>query len=237
MNIHVFIDAENMPPKAALESYDFLKSEHNVYRCDVFGKWSTIPIVYKKYRSSKFRIQNSDFGKNSADLWMTVYIAKAIYEEREMELLAILSNDRDFAPIISLAVEKQKQVLLLVMESQYQGINNTLTKMNIDSNFVTLGKLKEEVKLIKIKTSQLPDSLKSYFRKFYSGNTIFVKNGDNFVEMPFIDGMRLEQFIHMMRTCNIWSKGIKGQRVKDEINRLSLKIELDSVWYQREEDL
>lgn len=234
MNIHIFIDAENMPPKAALESYDFLKAEHNVYRCDVVGKWMTIPRAYKAYLSRKFQIQNSDFGKNSADLWLTVMIARAIYEEPELELLAIFSNDRDFAPVINLAVEKKKQVLLLVMESQYKGIKDTLQKMRIDKNFFTLGILKEEAKFVSIKVSHLQPELRAYYMGRYREEHIFAKRDEQFIELPFINGMEVSQFTHLMRSCRVWPKSKKAAQ---SVGELSLKIENNRVWYQTEEEL
>lgn len=238
MNIHVFIDAENMPPKVALEAYDFLKSEHNVYQCDVIGKWNTLPLMYKNRRSKTFKIQNCDFGKNSADLWLTVGIARAIYEEPYLELIAICSNDRDFAPVISLAVENGKQVLLLVMESQYTGIDDTLTKMKINRDFVTLGLLKDEVPpFVRININQLPYRLRSFFYDNYMINAIFVKRGDQFVELPFVDGMRWNIFVHMMRHCSIWNKKVKTTVMLKELNNLGLKLIDNKVWYQTEEEM
>ena len=238
MNIHIFIDAENMPPRAALEAYDFLKLEHNVYQCDVIGKWNTLPFVYKNRRSKTFKIQNCDFGKNSADLWLTVSIAKAIYEEPDLELIAICSNDRDFAAVISLAVEKGKQVLLLVMESQYIGIDDTLTKMKINRDFVTLGLLKDELPpFVSISINQLPDSIRSFFSKHYMINAIFVKRGEQFVELPFVDGMSWNTFVYMMRHCSIWNKKQKSSVMAKELRDLGLKLINNKVWYQSEEEM
>lgn len=233
MNIHVFIDAENMPPNPVLESYDFLKLDHNVYSCDVVGKWGSL-LIYNDRKESGLHLQNSDYGKNSADLWITVLIAKAIYEEPELELVAIFSNDRDFAPIINLAVEKGKQVLLLVMESQYTGINNTLTRMKINRDFVTLGVLKDEHKLTKVKVSQLPVGLRSYYLGRYTDKNIFVKHGDQYIELPFINGMDLGQFTYLMRHYKIWTK---NQRASDNIKELCLKIWNNRVWYQSEAEM
>ena len=238
LNIHVFIDAENMPPRAALDAYDFLKSEHNVYKCDIIGKWNTLPFMYKNRRSKTFKIQNCDFGKNSADLWLTVSIAKAIYEEQNLELIAICSNDRDFAAVVNLAVEKGKQVLLLVMESQYTGIDDTLTKMGINRDFVTLGILKDEVPpFVSIEVDQLPIGLREYFNKFYIIKTIFVRRGEQFLELPFVDGMIWNMFVHMMRNYNIWDKKMKAAVSAKALKELGLKLVDNKVWYQSEEEM
>ena len=223
-----------MPPKPALESYDFLKSEHNVYKCDVVGKLESLAYAYKNRRNNKFFIRNANFGKNSADLWLTVLIARAIFEEPDLELLAIFSNDRDFAPIVSLAVEKKKQVLLLVMESQYKGIEATLSKMKIDRDFFTLGILKEEAKFISIKVNQLSPALRAYYLGRYKDEHIFAKRDDQFIELPFINGMEVSQFTYLMRSCRIWTKSKKATK---SVKELGLKINDNRVWYQSEEEI
>lgn len=234
MNIHVFIDAENVPPTPVIEAYDFLKNEHNVYRCDVVGKLVNLPAMYKKRQGKDFHIQNSDFGKNSADLWLTVEIIRAIFEEPQLELLAIFSNDRDFVPVIDFAVEKRKQVLLLVVESQYKAIYNTLRKMHINRNFVTLATLKVEPSFESIKVAELPVGNREYYRKRYQGKTIFAKRGKQFIELPFIDGMRLDQFTHLMRYYGIWNRKKKPHKA---VRELSLSLRDDCVWYQSEQEM
>ena len=237
MNIHVFIDAENMPPTPALATYDLLTTEHNVYCCDVVGKLNTLSTMYKSRQSRYFHLRNSDFGKNSADLWMTVYIARAIFEEPYLDLIAIFSNDRDFAAVVDLAVEKKKQVLIMVMESQVEAISKTLAMMKINRDFVTVGSIsdiKPEPEFISIKVHQLPKGEREYFKGRYKNKTIFVKRGEQFLELPFIDGMHLNQFVHIMRHYKIWNK---SQKLDKGVKNLSLKIANNRVWYQSEEEM
>ena len=234
MNIHVFIDAENVPPAKAIEAYELMKSEHNVYRCDVIAKEGSLSSLYRNRRSKKFRIQNCDYGKNSADLWLTVCIARAIYEEPNVELFAILSNDRDFVPVIKLAVEKKKQVLLLVMPGQYKGIKCILSKVNIDKNYFTLGMLDIEPELEKIKIDNMPKDLKDYYKNNHSGKTIFVKKGEKFLEMPFINGMHMNQFVRLMRYYEIWTKSTKAMT---KIPELGLSAKNNRVYYQTEDEM
>lgn len=234
LNIHIFIDAENVPTAKAIEAYELMNKEHNVYRCDVVAKESTLSAAYRKRSSKKFRIQNCDFGKNSADLWLTVCIAKALYEEPHIELFVIFSNDRDFVPIIKFAVEKKKQVLLLVVYSQYRFINDYLTKMKIDRDFLTVGTLDEEPALEVITVNQLPPSLRVYYRKRYKGNTVFAMRGEKFVELPFINGMGLGKFTQLMRYYKIWGKSAKAT---NRIHELSLSIRDNCVWYQSEDEI
>ena len=238
MNIHVFIDAENMPPAPVLEVYDLLTEEHNVYCCDVVSKLYTLPYVYRSRRSSYFHLRNSDFGKNSADLWLTVYIAKAIFEEPYLDLIAIFSSDRDFAAVVNLAVEKKKQVLLMVMEQSVEAINKTLSMMKINRDFVTVGAIrnqKEEPAFIKITVEQFPKAEKDYFKYRYTNETIFVKRGEEqILELPFINGIHLNQFIHIMRYYKVWNK---SKKLEKAIKELSLKIKDNRVWYQDEDEI
>lgn len=220
MKIHIFIDAENVPYTNALESYEVL-SESGDYVCDVVGKEETLPQAYLKRRSPTFRIHNCDYGKNSADLSMTVLIAKAVYEEPDTDILAIISNDRDFAPIIQLAVEKRKQVLLLGMAAQSKGLTELFERMGIDMNFVTLGIIDGESQSESIKVDDLPNGLYEYFRKHYKGSTIFVKRGEKLVEMPFVEGMPVNVFLDLMRRCKIWTR---AQKVEEEVGSLFLKV-------------
>ena len=234
MNIHIFIDAENVPVTKAIEAYEFMKEEHNVLFCDVVAKESTISPLYIKRRSKTFRIQNCDFGKNSADLWLTVCMARAIYEEPDTELFVIFSNDRDFIPVIKLAVENKRQVLLLVVYSQLKFIDEYLENVKIDRDFVTLSTLDLEPPIEIIKVAQLPKGLKEYYKKRYKGKTIFTMRGEKFVELPFIDGMNLGQFTQLMRHYKIWAKATKATK---KINELSLSIKDNCVWYQSEEEI
>ena len=220
MKIHIFIDAENIPANNALETYDVL-SESGSCQCDVVGKKDTLPQSYLKRQGKAFRIHNCDYGKNSADMYLTVCIAKAIYEEDDTDIYAIISNDRDFAPIIQLAVEKKKQVLLLGLEAQSKGLAHSLEQMNVDMEFLTLGTIDSEPPSELIKVEDLPSGLFEYYKKNYKGSTIFVKRGEQLIELPFIEGMHANQFIDLMRRFGIWTK---SQKIEDEIGALFMKI-------------
>ena len=112
MNIHIFIDAENVPMANAITTCNVLAEGNDVTRCDVVGKEDTLSPAYVKRQSKTFRIHNCDYGKNSADMYLTVLIAKAIYEERDTDIPAIVSNERDFAPVIA-AIAELRHVLVI----------------------------------------------------------------------------------------------------------------------------
>ncbi len=221
MKIHIFIDAENVPIANALMTCNVLADGNEVVRCDVVGKEDTLSPAYIKRRSKTFRTHNCNYGKNSADMSLTVLIAKAIYEERDTDILAIVSNDRDFAPVIQLAVEKRKQVLLLGTAAQSNAMEQSLKLMNIDMNYVTLGVIDGEMLSESIAVEDLPNGLREFFKKNHKGATIFVKRGDKLIELPFIDGMDKNIFLDLMRRCHIWTR---AQRIEDEIGALYLKI-------------
>ena len=221
MKIHIFIDAENVPIANALTTCNVLADGNEVVRSDVVGKEDTLSPAYVKRQSKTFRIHNCDYGKNSADMYLTVLIAKAIYEERDTDILAIVSNDRDFAPVIRLAVEKRKQVLLLSMAEQSKALEQSLKRMNIDMNYVTLGVIDGEMLSESIAVEDLPNGLREFFKKNHKGATIFAKRGEKLIELPFIDGMDKNIFLDLMRRCHIWTR---AQRIEDEIGALYLRI-------------
>ena len=110
--------------------------------------------------------------------------------------------------------------------------------MNINRDFVTLGLLKDEVPpFVRININQLPYRLRSFFYSNYMINAIFVKRGEQFVELPFVDGMRWNIFVHMMRHCSIWNKKVKTTVMLKELNNLGLKLIDNKVWYQTEEEM
>lgn len=221
MKIHIFIDAENVPIANALTTCNVLADGNEVVRCDVVGKEDTLSPAYIKRRSKTFRTHNCNYGKNSADMSLTVLIAKAIYEERDTDIFAIVSNDRDFAPVIQLAVEKRKQVLLLGTAEQSKALEQSLKLMNIDMNYVTLGVIDGEMLSESIAVADLPNGLRGYFQKNHKGATIFAKRGDKLIELPFIDGMDKNIFLDLMRRCHIWTR---AQKIEDEIGALYLRI-------------
>ena len=236
MDIHIFIDAENVPLAKAIDAYDLMCTEYNVVCCDVIAKEATLSPAYKNRKSETFRIQNCDFGKNSADTWLTVCIARAIFEEPYIDLLVIISSDKDFAPIIHLAVEKKRQILLLVEASQYYVMDEYLNRLDIDRDYCTLGTIEIEASIIKVKTAQLPMALKSYYLKRYRGRSILLQRGEQlFYELPFINGMNLGQFTQLMRHYKIWSKNQKA--TPKFMDGIGLSIKDNRVWYQTEEEL
>lgn len=233
MKIHVFIDSENVPVTNALESYDVLR-ENGSCVCDVVGKEETLPQTYLKRRSKKFRIQNCNYGKNSADMYLTVLIARAIYEERDTDILAIISNDRDFAPIIQLAVEKKKQVLLLGLEVQSKGLAEALERMKVDTDFVTLGLIDSELPSESVKIEDLPSGLFEYYRKHYKNEILSVKRGEKQIELPFIEGMHANQFLDLLRRFGILTR---NQKLDDAIAALPIKVVNNRVQRLKPEDM
>ena len=226
MKIHVFIDAENVPVTNALEAYDVICEDDADCECDVVGKEGSLPQAYIKRRGKKFRIHNSDYGKNSADLYLTVLIAKAIYEERNTDVFAIVSNDRDFAPIVQLAVEKHKQVLLLGLSAQSQGMTDALERMETDMRFVTLGVIDDTIINETVTVEDLPTGLSEYYRKHYKGGTISVKRGEILIELPFIDGMHSNMFLDLLRRFGVLSK---TQKLDAVLGKLPLKLSSNRV--------
>ena len=166
-------------------------------------------------------------------MYLTVLIARAIYEERDTDILAIISNDRDFAPIIQLAVEKKKQVLLLGLEVQSKGLAEALERMKVDTDFVTLGLIDSELPSESVKVEDLPSGLFEYYRKHYKGEMISVKRGEKQIELPFIEGMHANQFLDLLRRFGILTR---NQKLDDALAALPIRVVNNRVQRIKPED-
>ena len=64
-----------------------------------------------------------------------------------------------------------------------------------------------------------------------------MRRGEQFIELPFVDGMLWNMFIYMMRNYNIWSKKTKASISANSLKELGLKLLNNRVWYQNEEEM
>ena len=269
MKTHVFIDAENIPWQQAMMFYEKVCEQYDVNFCDVIGKLEILAMHYFKFKSDAFRLCPCNIGKNSADTWLTVYMAKAIYEEDETGQIVILSSDRDFVPIIKLALERQKFVLWGIHPAQMNGIENTIGTAAMNTEFLDVKPLSDEKKsapkppptkkteipkeikppkpqakpaqkkksdggLRNVTISQLPKALREYYRTRYIGSSIMAMKDDVFYKLPFINGMDINMFTHLMRSTMIYSKSAKVDRM---LRELGLKKIGSSIWYMSEQEL
>lgn len=126
----VFIDAENASPKWGVPLYVWLCQNFKVRECYCVGNRKAVPHDYLLLEGPRFHLVNSDLGKDSADTWLVMLGSRELCLRRSVKKIAILSNDRDFAPLAYLAAERKKKLIIYAAnhvgtESLRQAIKRT----------------------------------------------------------------------------------------------------------------
>ena len=94
------------------------------------GNRKSVPQDYLLLEGPRFHLVNSDLGKDSADTWLVMLGSRELCLRRSVKKIAILSNDRDFAPLAYLAAERKKKLIIYAAnhvgtESLRQAIKRT----------------------------------------------------------------------------------------------------------------
>lgn len=265
MKAHIFIDAENVRPEIGIRAVKKFCRDYSVDCVDVVGKEDTISSVYKT-AGSIFRIQNCYYGKNIADTWLCVEIAKTIYENPENEVIIIISNDKDFLPSVKLAVEKKKTVLFVSNGAGHKNLTRLLKFMKVDLTFVQLidyhldltipideGEVKKKRSLSELMKNVEPavvnpkiSKLESFYMRLSDDAAKFLKNREEQIRFIFIkrgNNFREVPFITGMSvfrfTAILRELKVIGKKVSgvQAANENFLKIVDDRVCFYREEEL
>ena len=264
MNAHIFIDAENIKPDIGFRAVDKFRRDFTIERVDIIGKFDTISARYKN-AGEPYRVQNCFYGKNSADTWLCVEIAKTIFEEPLTETIIILSNDKDFLPAIKLAVDRKKYVIFVSNGTGHKNLRRYLQAIKINSDYVelidyrdgltlptdegdirkkkSLAELMKDVEPIipkpvsklEVICKKLSDALGNFFmRRAEQVKFIFIKRGNNFAEVPFIEGMTISQFASLLHELQIVGKKISGMQAAQEN---FLKVVGEKIFFYSEKEL
>ena len=264
MQAQIFIDAENVRPELGFRAIEKFSRDYSVTCVDIIGREETMAYRYKT-AGNPCRVQNCFFGKNSADTWLCVEIAKTVYENPATEVIIIVSNDRDFLPAIKLAADKKKSVIFVSSGIVHKNLRKFLRELKVDMDFVklidyhdeltipidegvhkkkrSLSELMKDVKPVVIDSRrqklesfymQLSDDEVRFLRKREDQiRFIFIKRGNNFVEVPFITGMSMFRFTAILRELKVIGKKVSGLQAANEN---FLKVVGDSVCFYREEE-
>ena len=108
----VFIDAENAAAKWGVPLYVWLCQNFKVRECYCVGNRAKVAKEYLLLEGTKFHLVNSMLGKDSADTWLVMLGARELCLRSSVKKIAILSNDRDFAPLAYLAAERGKKLVI-----------------------------------------------------------------------------------------------------------------------------
>gem|GEM_PF-1915775 len=270
MNAHVFIDAENIPPEIGFRTVARFRRDYTICRADIIGKRDTLSAKYLS-AGTPYHFQNCYYGKNSADTWLCVEIAKTIFQEPDIEAIIIVSSDRDFLPAIKLAVEKKKIIILVSNGEGHQNFRRLLRELKINVDDVQLVDYRDGLELTETSTKKKKRSLadlmkdatptfvdthESKLKKFYQKmlpatesffrkredqvKFIFIKYANQNVEVPFIDGMNLATFTSILRELRTTGKKtnienllarnllyVKSKKVYQ--SQLDEKVEVDKI--------
>ena len=137
MNAHVFIDAENVPPEVGFKTVAKFRRDYTITKVDIIGKKENLSQKYLTAGEPYF-VQNCYYGKNSADTWLCVEIAKTVFEENEVEAIIIVSSDRDFLPAVKLAAEKNKNVIMVSHGGGHNNLKKLFKELEINLDSVSL---------------------------------------------------------------------------------------------------
>jgi len=198
MRVHVFIDAENVGRKVAIEAIKEVQKMNRFVVVSVFAK-KIVPFTEDEIdiNSITFDYVNCFVGKNSADTFMTTSIIANAYEHPLTDKFVILSKDRDFAPVIKHLTSIKKHVI--VMEKQ-DFLTETLQKLDIDMNYFSFRFL-ENIEIVKQEQKYIKITFDKCNRKYIKVNkeytTIFLKVKKCLLEVPFYNGINLNEFINL----------------------------------------
>ena len=210
MIAHVFVDAENIPPSVTFKVVEHFGKEHTITKVDIIAKEDTLPYKYRNLDEKIYRVQNCFYGKNSADTWLCFEMVRAIIDEPDLELIIIISSDKDFLPAIKFAVDFDKKIFIVSNGAGHKTLVEQLKILNVNPDAV-------ELKDFRFKFGDVPSKLEKFlpmlsFRiKKYLFDCedrikfIFVKKGNQIFEVPFVVGMTINIFGRILRELNILS--------------------------------
>lgn len=212
MRVHAFIDIENFSVTYSCFTYRYLKENFKLTYCDIVGNKEAIPKKLREIKDDKhLRTFHTIHGKNSADLWLSMYVAQAVYEEPETDIIVLLSSDRDFIPVVSLALNKQKAIVLITHKSKINAIIDSLKKANLyENDYFTLMAVEDYIVPIfsKEDIDLLPTSIVNYFKASKNIKYVFAKNESTgeLMEVPFVEGMPYNVFQTILMSFRLIKK-------------------------------
>ena len=238
MIAHVFVDAENIPPSVTFKVVEHFGKEHTITRVDIVAKEDTLPYKYRNLDEKIYRVQNCFYGKNSADMWLCFEMVRAIIDEPYLELIIIVSSDKDFLPAIKFAADFEKKIFIVSNGVGHKTFTEQLKILGVSPEAVELKDFRLKFglpeKLEKI-LPQLSFRTKKYlFDHENQIKFILVKAGKNFLDVPFVAGMDIPTFSRILRELNIFSF---TSSVRDFISENFLRISRNRIYFQSEAEL
>lgn len=257
MSAQIFIDADNVKPEIGFKAIEKFSNEYVIEGVDIIGNETTLSSKYLE-AGDRYNIKNCFYGKNSADTWLCTEIAKTIFENPEVDVVIIVSSDRDFLAAVKLVTDQKKKVILVSEGSGHKNLKALFYDLRINPDFVELVDFKTNLisnqpdkkkgannsmetfspnqRLDKIKTilkKNLPEHVKTFFTKNETKiQFINVKCAGNIVEIPFLDGINFSTLTNILMALKIVSNGKALMKI---IAENPLKISDNHVFFSKSE--
>lgn len=236
---HVFVDAENIPPSVTFKVVERFGKEHIITRVDIVAKEDTLPYKYRNLDEKIYRVQNCFYGKNSADTWLCLEMVRAIIDEPDLELIIIVSSDKDFLPAIKFAVDFEKKIFIVSNGAGHKTLAEQLSKLKVNPEAV-------ELKDFRLNFGDVPQKLEkflpmfSFVTKKYLFDReerikfILVKRDKLIFEVPFVSGISVTMFSRILRELDILTR---GNSVRDFVSENFLKLSRDRIYFRSETEI
>lgn len=239
MIAHVFVDAENIPPSVTFKVVEHFGREHTITRVDIIAKEDTLPARYRGLDEKIYRVQNCFYGKNSADTWLCIEMVRAIIDEPELELIIIISSDKDFLPAIKFAVDFEKKILIVSNGASHKTLIEQLKILHVEPSMVELIDFRLKFGDRYQKLGKFLPRLSFYTKKYFLDREervkfILVKSGEKISEVPIVEGMGLATFGRLLRELGIISYKTP---LKDFIADNFLKLWRDRIYLCNENEI
>lgn len=239
MIAHVFVDAENISPAVTFKVVEHFGREHTVTKVDIIAKEDSLSARYHGLDEKLYRVQNCFYGKNSADTWLCIEIVRAIIDEPDLELIIIVSGDKDFLPAIKFAVDYEKKVFVVSNGAGHKTLTEQLRALHVPPETVELKDYRIKFAATSPALEKFLPQMSFFLKKYFFDREdrikfILVKKGAQLVEVPFIRGMGSGIFRRLLIDLNVIGR---GDSVKDFIARNFLKLAHDRVFFRSEAEL
>lgn len=253
MSAQIFIDAENIQPEICFKTVKKFRREYKIDRVDIFGKEDVMSRQYLNV-GGIFHFNNCFYGKNSADTWLCTAIIKTIFEKSYVDVIILISNDRDFLPAIKFANEHNRRVIFVSNGVGHKNLYNLFHELDINFDLIELIDYRVELdddpedfaefnslnfsekieKLAKIFPEMSPGIANYFLKRKKSLRFIFIRKKNKFIEIPFIDGIGASTFMNILLDMKIIENDSTAEKVAAEN---FLKFENNRIYLYNEEEI
>ena len=240
MIAHVFVDAENVPPDVTFRVVDHFGKEHKITQVDIVAKEESLPLKYRDLDRRLFRVQNCFYGKNSADTWICIEIVRAIIDEPDLELIIILSSDKDFLPAIKFAADYEKKIFIVSDGKSHKNLKTQLQRIRVPPGAVELKDFRCAFDEVAQRLAQFLPLLNYDSQKILMENADFLKfilmrkSNGKICEVPFLEGINVNDFRQILRGLKVFAPKMSVQRFCE--NNF-LKVKDKCVYFLDEEEI